>query len=257
MAREITDSGLEAFCAVPGSEEILRAVLTTSSDYVVLLSRDARVVAFNRLPAGVTASGVIGASALEFVASEHRALLDATLREVAEHGEERQVEFTSGGKIDREPYRARIGPLFRQGELHGYVISSTELGALRGTEAELRENKDKLRIALAASQIGLWSWDAASNAIHWDAATKRIYARDTTPKSIEEYLALVHPDDRKLVKGHVMRTFERGEYPPLEYRIVRPNGEERWVLCQAEVIRDESGTITRLSGGLVDISERR
>jgi PAS domain S-box-containing protein len=130
------------------------------------------------------------------------------------------------------------------------------LAKIRHLEAELRESRDKLRIALTASQIGLWSWDAADDAIAWDESTQRIFGCQT-PGSYEQYMALVHPDDRKLVQGHLTRAFERGEFPDLEHRVVRGSGEERWVLCRAEVIKDDSGAMRRLNGGIVDVSERR
>jgi PAS domain S-box-containing protein len=256
MARDDSDAA-RALSGELGDAELLRGVLATIDDQVLIVTPEGYIAATNRLGPGLTDGEVVGQNLLDFLASGKRAEIDAALRDVAMTGEQREIELTAIAKLEPAPYRMRIGPIRQQGAHHGFVIALTELAAVRGMQAELRESRDKLRIALAASHIGLWSWEAATDTVTWDAATMRVYGRTSNPKNVEEYLSLVHPDDRKLVKGHIARALERGEYPDLEYRIVRGDGEERWVLCRAEVTRDGSGAVVRMSGGIVDVSERR
>jgi len=257
MAWDDRDGSLAAFSGTLGAAEVLRGVLATVDDCVLVTTPEAIVAASNRTSDDLGGRSLVGTRLHDLVAFEQRKLLESTLAQVAERGELRQIELSLLAPLEPGPARLRIGAIRREAELLGFVIDVRELAGVRGMEAELRESKNKLRIALTASHIGLWSWDAVSDALRWDSATLRIYGRNSAPKNFDEYIALVHPDDRKLVAGHVKRALQSGEYGDLEYRIVRPDGEERWVLCRAEVIKDENGAIKLLSGGVIDVSERR
>jgi PAS domain S-box-containing protein len=71
-------------------------------------------------------------------------------------------------------------------------------------------------------------------------------------------LSLLHPDDENRVQAIWMDFVEgRSERMDSEFRIVRPDGSERWVLLGGTAIRDSAGTHSRGGGLLKDISERK
>ena len=72
--------------------------------------------------------------------------------------------------------------------------------------------------------------------------------------SLEEYLALVHPEDRDFMASLVKRVVEEASGFDVTKRIVRPNGEVRYVRCvSAPVIQD--GTLKRIVGTAIDVTE--
>lgn len=67
---------------------------------------------------------------------------------------------------------------------------------------------------------------------------------------------LVHPDDRESVEEALSRLDTGDEYD-IQYRIIRPDGEVRWIWSRAHPIRDQEGQIYRVAGIMEDITERK
>ncbi len=72
----------------------------------------------------------------------------------------------------------------------------------------------------------------------------------------ESYMQTVHPDDREIIINHY-RHQQLGEERSAEYRIVRPDGEIRWILDSAFPIRNQNGDVYRISGIADDITDRK
>jgi PAS domain-containing protein len=73
----------------------------------------------------------------------------------------------------------------------------------------------------------------------------------------KDWAQWVHPDDIAAVEGAVRHAVETKSPLNLEFRIVRPDGEMRWLASQARVFMDEQGNPRRLLGVNIDITERK
>lgn len=116
-----------------------------------------------------------------------------------------------------------------------------------------------MRLALEASGLGTWSWDAATGLVEWDEALERIYglAPGSFPGTYEAYLAMLHPLDRERVRATARESLDnRGEHH-VEHRVVWPDGSEHWVEGWGRVTLDEQGAPTGLFGLTADITSRR
>jgi PAS domain S-box-containing protein len=128
---------------------------------------------------------------------------------------------------------------------------------MRELEAE-RRALDASLAALARAQeiarLGSWEWDTAGGAISWSAEVRRILGlpADAAP-SLEQFLALVHPDDRARVAAAVGPGAERGPFE-IEYRVVRPDGAVRSVVSRAEFAAAGAGSL--MTGTIHDVTER-
>jgi PAS domain S-box-containing protein len=71
-----------------------------------------------------------------------------------------------------------------------------------------------------------------------------------------KFLSYIHPDDRDSVHNSTKEAFNGNVYAT-EYRIVRPDGEERIVHSEKEVIFDEINNPVRIRGTIQDITERK
>ncbi|MCP2730303.1 sensor histidine kinase [Limnofasciculus baicalensis] len=82
-----------------------------------------------------------------------------------------------------------------------------------------------------------------------------------SPESLYEnpktWLKLVHPEDRDRIVAAVARKFPEEKDWQEEYRIVRPDGSERWVWVRAFRVLNEAGVVTRIAGIAEDITERK
>jgi PAS domain S-box-containing protein len=86
--------------------------------------------------------------------------------------------------------------------------------------------------------------------IIWGRTRESLYAE---PHS---WMEAVHPDDRERVRQAALTKQAGGEYDE-EYRIVRPEGEVRWIRDRAYPVRDEGGQVYRIVGIAEDITERK
>jgi PAS domain-containing protein len=88
--------------------------------------------------------------------------------------------------------------------------------------AALRESEEKLRIAVDAAGIGLWSWDPKTDRVTWEEPLCAIFGfpPDVAPVGCAGYLALVHSEDRAHAKDVITRGLQAGGWED-GYRIVR------------------------------------
>ena len=85
----------------------------------------------------------------------------------------------------------------------------------------------------------------------WGRSCRSLY------ENPQAFLEPVAPEDQARLFASIAR-IQQGEDPgEIEYRVVRPDGEVRWVLGHAVPIRDEHGGVYRISGVALDITERR
>jgi len=157
--------------------------------------------------------------------------------------------------IDLWPVRSRSG------EVVGVSVIARDLTEQRLAEAALAESVVRLRESESLAHVGGWVWDTATGAVQWSEELHRIHGLDPAgfAGTIDAHLALVHPYDR----GPVHRAMEVAVMKPhpfeMEYRIVRPNGEVRWLYARAEVAlaTSDAVTVAGLRGICQDITERK
>nr|WP_244755979.1 PAS domain-containing protein [Pseudoxanthomonas helianthi] len=118
------------------------------------------------------------------------------------------------------------------------------------TSHALEQARTNLELALRSGQLGAWSsefrdvdeaddLDAPSldDPITWDINVRRIYGYGAEePITRRHFFEALHPEDREEVLAHLAEVAERGEDYAHQYRIVRPDGEIRWVAVQATFV---------------------
>ena len=71
------------------------------------------------------------------------------------------------------------------------------------------------------------------------------------------FISLVHPDERAYIRKAAEAAWKTGQTDQLEFRIVRPDGEVRWVCARTNSTRDESGAILTTYGTILDITDAK
>ena len=128
-------------------------------------------------------------------------------------------------------------------------------------EVQLRDTQNELLRAQSLALIGNWIWDAASDS-HVTSSPEgyRImgFRPDETPVSTAEIYARIHPDDRPMAERARERALLDPDYKyDIEFRLLRPDGEVRWLHSVAEVRRDAAGHVVKMLGLVQDVTERR
>lgn len=132
-------------------------------------------------------------------------------------------------------------------ELAGGVVAELEL---RAVTAELGASAARLDLALQAADIGSFDLDIQSARLDWDNRLIELFGYDPEHfvPHLDSFLARLHPDDRPRVTAVLEQTIATGSDVALDYRIVRTDGETRWVTARGRITRDRSGRAVRLLG---------
>jgi PAS domain S-box-containing protein len=129
----------------------------------------------------------------------------------------------------------------------------------RGIEAELRQQGVHLREAQRLADLGSWAWDIGDDKVEWSEQLLDLFGvkpGDFGGK-FEDYLARVHEDDRARVRADIAQALHSGRGFRLEERIVRPDGELRYLQSSGEVIKDDHGKPVRMLAICQDVTQRK
>ncbi|HEV7231996.1 MAG TPA: ATP-binding protein [Bacteroidia bacterium] len=148
-----------------------------------------------------------------------------------------------------------------------YVLKSnlSRLGSCIRSAMQKKDSAKKTRLAeerVARAQriakLGNWEWNLATNTFIWSDEMYSILGLDKTiVPSREAYLEAVHPEDRHMVRDGIEARFTKGSEYNIDYRVLRADGEMRYVSEQADIQSNEFGEIISLTGTLLDITERK
>lgn len=146
------------------------------------------------------------------------------------------------------------------GDQVGYLASLAI--QIQRQEAALRESEERFRQMDEAIDDVFWMEDIDSGRLIYLSPTFAKlsgYTRDNFDEvPAEHWNELVHPDDRARIEKSVAESHRTWELPPegLRYRIIRADGDIRWVNDRAFLIRDAEGKPWRLSGVIRDITDQ-
>ena len=142
--------------------------------------------------------------------------------------------------------------------VHGITALRTLIGRQQA-EAALRESKQRLDGILSSIQDVVWSVSITTDEVlYLNQAAEKVYGR-TVQEFLDNpnfWLEVVHPEDWERVNALNQATLEMGG-KDIEYRILRPDGEVRWLHERSRVTHDEQGTPIRLDGIVTDITQRK
>jgi PAS domain S-box-containing protein len=256
--------------AVRASEERLRAALTaarmvawewTPADGKLRLSENAADV-FG-LPAGVGLTGIDQGLAL--VHPDDAAAYAATFTKAIEDRagyltRYRLVRPADGAvvAIEERGHTAFDGP---GGAVRLYGVA-TDVTARERARAALLASEARWRLAVDSAELGVWSIDPATDTLTADERFLAIFGVPGGAVDYEGAFAAVHPDDRASVRAAIAAATDPRDPAPyaLDYRVVHPGGEVRWVYAKGRANFEGEGPARRLAsfdGTVADVTGRK
>ncbi|MBI3994019.1 MAG: PAS domain S-box protein [Candidatus Lambdaproteobacteria bacterium] len=148
------------------------------------------------------------------------------------------------------PWRGRLA----------FQMSVVDVTARVKAQKRLEESERILAYAQEISHVGAWEWDLETATATQTAEALRIIGREDIHDgviSFEEFVKLVHPQDRGKVMRHTVAML-RDDVPfDVEYRVVHPDGAIRHVSSKGVAVRDEPGRARRAVGVIQDITAQK
>jgi PAS domain S-box-containing protein len=120
----------------------------------------------------------------------------------------------------------------------------------------LERNEELYKQAQKLTHIGNWTWDIETGIIKYSDELLRIYGlKPNEEMTFEKAIKLVHPDDLEKVNDSLNYSLREHKPHEIQFRVIRPDGEERIIRRHAEVLLDEKGKPYKLAGTGQDITK--
>jgi len=140
-------------------------------------------------------------------------------------------------------------------ELETRVLERTaELGR---ANREIRDNEERLKLALAVAQVATWEWNLSTGKMQWSADPEILFGFPAGCFGPDSRIShAVHPDDVATLEAAFHHAMQTGDFEA-EYRAVRPDGSSVWIADRGRVVQDSSSQPTRIVGVSVDLTRRK
>jgi PAS domain S-box-containing protein len=142
-------------------------------------------------------------------------------------------------------------------EVTGFLNLAVERSALFSAK---RASEERLRIALEAAEMGAWEWYPSTGEVRWSEQMAGLYGLPPGTRNIsaEQWLSLIHPEDRDAVARADRHFLRVGQDYELDFRIVLPGGAVRWLEGKGRVVeRGPDGEALEVVGVTMDITGRK
>jgi PAS domain S-box-containing protein len=136
---------------------------------------------------------------------------------------------------------------------------NTMTAKLSGSYHELRQQEERLRLALAAAQMASWDWHVQSGDVVWNDAHYRMlgYEPGEVQPSYQAWADRVHPDDREAAQSLIQQCMVEKRLYTAEFRTLWPDGTVRWLEARGDFEYAANNQPLRNYGVMLDITERK
>ena len=141
------------------------------------------------------------------------------------------------------------------------VLGFTVIRLLQARSSQLLErlrvSEERLTLGFQGSNAGMWDWDIRNRKVYYSSWIERTlgFAPADLTSSTDDFIALIHPDDRAATLALANEHFLRGTPYRTEFRLKRNDGTYLWCRSRGEAVRDADGTALRMVGSLIDITD--
>ncbi|MGB3684177.1 MAG: PAS domain S-box protein [Rubrobacteraceae bacterium] len=206
---------------------------------------------------------------LKFVCLEDRRLLHRLLQESLENRTQQSTDFRivrADGEVRwvNAQYEIAYGDAGNPEKAIGTLLDITER---KEAEQALQASENSLAEAQRVACLGSWEVETVRTGASWleykmlwSDEMYRIFGyspRQFTP-TFKDLVTMVHPQDTEYVREAIRSSASRGESAlTIEHRILRPDGETRFVRAQMEMLYEQDGNLLRNFGTIQDVTERK
>lgn len=171
-------------------------------------------------------------------------------------GFEVAAERPDGTRVSFIPYPTPLHDA--SGALTGALNVMVDITERKEAEDKLRASENRINLAMEAGGMGAWEWNVSTGEVHWSEGLEIIHgvAPGIFDGTFNAFLEDVHPADRSKVIAQTQASLKTGTHD-VEYRIIQPDGEVRWVVGKGQCMYDAYGQPTAVLGVCMDITERK
>ena len=146
-----------------------------------------------------------------------------------------------------------------QGQVVRLFGTAADITDRKVAELALANSEEKRRLALELTNTGSWEFALPSGQARWSDSHYRLMGLvpQTVPASYETWRDRVHPEDLEFTEAAFQTAIDGHTLLAVEYRVVHPDGQVRWVLTKGQAVYAEDGMPLSMVGVMMDISDRK
>ena len=131
--------------------------------------------------------------------------------------------------------------------------------ARQQAETALDESETLLRLALDATQVGIWEWNIKTNQVNWSLGCEQVFGLvpGTFSGTFPAFVSCLHPEDRESVSQAIRQALVTRQDVLLEYRVIWPDDTLHWLEVRGNLFYDTAGQPIRMMGTAVEITARK
>jgi len=171
------------------------------------------------------------------------------------------LDMLSNEKVDTAPLQTIKGLNFiLTTAVIFYFILRHLYRRRRKAEAEAQAVTKRFELVARVATDAIFDWNLTTDTVFWSEGLQNIFGHpvEHSGTSMDVWTQRVHPDDRARLTANLSAARDGGRsFATDEFRFQRKDGTYAEVAIRAQLLRDASGTVTRLVGGLRDITQRK
>ena len=248
------------------SHDQIRQIIDTDPNFIFVRDYQGRYRLVNKALAdayGTTVENLVGKTDADFNSNaaevEYNRKMDLQVMDTLQEMFIPEQTITDSSGRQRWLQTVKRPLLDETGRATQVLGASTDITERKLAEEALRQIEQHLVDAQAIAHLGSWEWDFQTGRNTWSDENYRLlgYEPGSVASSYDSWVNRIHPDDRSRVQEYLRLAFNGTTHCDIEFRVVHPNSEIRFVHWRGELFRDASGNELRMAGTVLDITERK
>jgi PAS domain S-box-containing protein len=260
------DAQKEAELLLARERYLMTSLLNSLPDQIYFKDSDSR---FMRINPGLAKrfglgdpSEAVGKTDADFYTQEHFLATSALEKSIMESGTPVLNLEEQETWLDKAPtwnLSTKMPLLDANGLVIGMFGISRDITSRKQVEAELQISNARFEMAADGGNIGVWDFDLEHNTLVWDERVYRLFGVEVenAPDPITIWEQCLHPEDWESYEEATRGALLHGQPLDYEFRIIRPDGELRYLKSAARTTLNALGKPSHLTGVNFDVTDQR
>jgi PAS domain S-box-containing protein len=172
---------------------------------------------------------------------------------------EAEFEFFFSEEDVRSIYGKAVPLRDEFGAVRGVIGAFLDVTERKQVEQQLRENQERLTLALDAARMGSWDWDVQTNQVMWTPYHEMIFGYEpgNPQRTYQDWVNGIHPEDLPRVEVTLQTAMAKPQDYEDEYRVLWADGSLHWVSAFGRFQYNQQGQPIRMLGMLFEITDRK
>lgn len=249
-----------------GLEYLLRSnyVIDQIHDAVIATDLTGKIISWNNgaeRQLDYTSDEALGLTIYHLYPEERHGYLTSDVLDILQTKGNFEIESTMRRKSGEVFFtHTSLSPLTDEtGEVIGIISYSLDISERKNIEQSLKESEERLKLAIAGADDGIWDWDIDINTVFYSSRYKALigYTEEEFSDVLNSFVDHLHPDDYEDALNAINNHLDIRPPYDVEYRLRTKSGSYCWFRARGQALWNDAGKAIRMSGSIRDIDDKK